>query len=966
MLNNIIENKKREWLQSRDCPVIDLVQYMKDKGSLRDTQIEAIKTYLFLKIEGQNKPLWNLFSEGFFTNGTDLSKLNINQKARDFLQANQNANALFDFSRQKYGSSTLLPELEKQIIEKPTELDYAQIIKNIFYNVDYADYLMSLPMGSGKTYLMAAFIYIDLYFAHNEPENKNFAHNFLVLIPSGLKSSIVPSLRTIENFDPTWVIPDPAASELKRMLKFEVLDEQKSAKKSNKARNPNAQKVNQCLPNPFGKVFVVNAEKVILNRLDIVKVGQSYKVEFPDSDDEKDKKENELRNLIGKIPNLSILIDEVHHAAKDDIKLRQVVSKWHNKGNIATVLGFSGTPYLSKADKIQVTEDAFFKFSKITNTVYYYPLVTAIKSFLKTPKVKIGKNFDRFQIIRKGIEDFQNDYGTKAYDDGTIAKIAIYCTNIEVLEEKIYPFLTGELKINPNEILKFHRGNKQFPQPEASELEFRSLDLPISKKRYILLVQVGKEGWDCRSLTGVILSQKGDSPKNMVLQTSCRCLRQVDRGKEETALIWLNDYNAKTLNEQLKKEQQTSIEEINKIKKDVEIERVERFSRMELLDLPLVDFYQLRVKYQSINEEKEARTKIKLQELVKNIDQHKAAALITTAEISNLEEGDIAIMKQTGFDAANFNLWVHQISKESYGLIKTSELYAHDTQLHRIFKKITYEENNILFWNDLYDLYTINSKIRLAFSIKRDLKTESEIIPEKANLLLVDKLGSVENNDKLYPMKADVDKILEVDESGEDIEIDLTKAKADYDKALKTLEDAGMGHMMSSWEDFQKKYDHSLAVRSKDKTFHYLPYNFVQSGFEKHILQKTLQLDSFKENGLEVYYNGERGLTEFVINCFAKKGENWKNIGRYTTDFLIIQRKEKAINKALLVETKGEGFKNDPAFLQKKNFVETEFLKHNNDKFGYKRFDFLYLEDGTEIATNIVTINNKINEFFTE
>ena len=212
----------------------------------------------------------------------------------------------------------------------------------------------------------------------------------------------------------------------------------------------------------------------------------------------------------------------------------------------------------------------------------------------------------------------------------------------------------------------------------------------------------------------------------------------------------------------------------------------------------------------------------------------------------------------------------------------------------------------------------------------------------------------------------DTDKILAVDESGEDIEIDLTKARADYDKALKTLEDAGMGHMMSSWEDFQKKYDHSLAVRSKDKTFHYLPYNFVQSGFEKDILQKTLQLDSFKENGLEVYYNGERGLTEFVINCFAKNGKNWKNIGRYTTDFLIIQRKEKSIHKALLVETKGEGFKNDPAFLQKKNFVETEFLKQNNDKFGYQRFDFLYLEDGTDIANNIVMINNKIDEFFKE
>ena len=919
MLNNIIEHKKKEWLQSYDCPVKDLVLYMKEKGKLRDTQIEAIETYLFLKIKGQNKPLWKLFSEGFFTNGTDLSKLNINQKARDFLSNNKAAHALYDFSRQKNGDSMLLPELEKLIIDKPTELDYEQIIKNIFYNVDYADYLMSLPMGAGKTYLMAAFIYIDLYFAHNEPENKTFAHNFLVLIPSGLKSSIVPSLRTIENFDPTWVIPDPAASELKRMLKFEILDESRSIKKSNRVVNPNAGKVNACLPNPFGRVFVVNAEKVILDRLEVTNQLEVYER----TEDEEDKRANELRNLIGKIPNLSILIDEVHHAATDDIKLRQVVNKWQAKGNITTVLGFSGTPYLAKADKIQVNEETYFKFSQITNTVYYYALITAIKSFLKTPKVKIGQNLDRFQIIRKGVEDFQATYGNKKYKNGTIAKIAIYCTNIEVLEEEVYPFLTSELKINPAEILKFHKGNKVYPQPEGSELEFRSLDLPISKKRYILLVQVGKEGWDCPSLTSVILSQKGDSPKNMVLQTSCRCLRQVDPEQadgrpEETALIWLNDYNAKTLNDQLKKEQQTSIEEINKIKKDGKIEWVERFSRMELLDLPLVDFYQLRVKYQSIDEETEAHTKTKLQELVKNIDQHKAAALVTTAEISNLDEGDIAIMKQTGFDASNFNLWVHEISKESLGLIKTTELHAFDTELQAIFKKVTYEENNILFWNELYDIYIINSKIRLAFSIKRDLKTESEVIPENANLLLVDKLGAVEKNDKLYPDKADVDKILAVDESGEDIEIDLTKARADYDKALKTLEDVGMGHMMQSWEDYQKKYDHSLAVRSKDKTFHYLPYNFVQSGFEKDILQKTLQLDSFKENSLEVYYNGERGLTEFVINCFAKNGKNWKNIGRYTTDFLIIQRKEKAIHKALLVETKGEGLKTTLRFCKRK------------------------------------------------
>lgn len=98
------------------------------------------------------------------------------------------------------------------IVEQPTALDYGCSIDQIFYNVDYADYLFSLPMGAGKTFLIAALIYLDLYFAQNEPDNPLFAHNFLVLVPSGLKSSILPSLRTIERFDPTWVLPEPAAS----------------------------------------------------------------------------------------------------------------------------------------------------------------------------------------------------------------------------------------------------------------------------------------------------------------------------------------------------------------------------------------------------------------------------------------------------------------------------------------------------------------------------------------------------------------------------------------------------------------------------------------------------------------------------------------------------------------------------------------------------------------------------------
>ncbi len=965
MLNNIIKHKTKEWLQSKDCTVKSLVTYIRNKGELRDTQIQALETYLFLKVKGENKPLWQLFAEGFFIDRDQTNTYYLQYpNACDIMNRKTSAKALFNFATKKEGNKMILPELADLILQKPEQINYKKIIKDIFYNVSYADYLMSLPMGAGKTFLMASIIYLDLYFAQNEPENKNFAHNFLVLIPSGLKSSIVPSLKTIEKFDPSWVLPEPSASNIKKLLKFDILDQAKTGSKSNKARNPNAQKVNQCLPNPFGQIFVVNAEKVILNRTEL----DNHQLLIERTEDEKDIFANELRNLIGKIPNLSILIDEVHHATDGDIKLRQVVNKWQQTGNITTVLGFSGTPYLSKADKIMVTDTAFFKFTQITNTVYYYPLVTAITKFLKTPKVKVAQNLDKFQIIEKGITDFQEHYKNTVYNNGNIAKIAIYCSNIESLEEEIYPFLTGKLKINPNEILRYHKGNKQYKLPKENELLFNTLDVPktisATQKRYILLVQIGKEGWDCPSLTGIILAQKGASPKNMVLQTSCRCLRQVDKDKHETARIWLNEYNATVLNQQLKKEQQTSIEELNKLDKKIAPKKIERFARIEHLQLPKVKFYQLQITYNAIEEEEKPNTKLKLETLLNNIDKYKNTAIIKSSELSKIDDAQTDIIDQTGTNFANYNAWIFDISKASFNKISITELNKFETELKQIFNKIIYKKNENTYFNELYDLYFINAQIRIAFSIKRNLQTESEVLKQDANLLIVDNLKPVDENEKLYPKVEDTKKIIDFDKRNAPVEIDLENVKKMYDIQMQSVKGTGLEIMMPSFEDFSKQYDFSNAIKNKDKTFHYLPYDFKQSGFEKQILKETLNLTNFKNSDLEIYFNGERGLTEFVINCYAKENNYWKNIGKYTTDFLIIKRKNKEIHKALIIETKGKGYANDPIFLKKKKFVETQFLEQNKDKFGYNKFDFLYLVDSDDLPNNLSKLNSKIDNFF--
>ena len=547
MFYQMITNARNRWFASSECTAQGIIAYIEKANQMRDAQIDAIKTYLYLKIACGCAPLAKLFCQGAF-NTLDLEQEELSAKTRTFLLSHPAAAALFEYACLKTDSGEQVSEkLEKQIRKDPESINYEDFFQSAFYGVSYTDYLFSLPMGAGKTYLMAAFIYLDLYFAKNEPYNPAFAHNFMIFAPSGLKSSVVPSLKTIQRFDPSWVIPQPAASEIKRQISFEVLDQGKTANKSNKTKNPNVQKIanHQPLPELFGLVAVTNAEKVIYDHLEEENMQLSL---FKKDEQAKIRQSKELRDIIGKIPNMSIFIDEVHHAsAAGDSKLRAVVTRWAKENKTNSVVGFSGTPYLEKAEKIKVTDGLSVSSAEISNIVYYYPLIDGVGNFLKRPIVKIADIPDSSRIIENGVRDFLDAYQDTVYPGGTLAKLGIYCGTIEKLEELVYPIvarIAAEYGLSGDAILKFHKGNKQYPQPADSQMEFDSLDQPFSKIRIVLLVQIGKEGWDCRSLTGIILSQEGDCPKNMVLQTACRCLRQVQKTALETALIYLNNSNA--------------------------------------------------------------------------------------------------------------------------------------------------------------------------------------------------------------------------------------------------------------------------------------------------------------------------------------------------------------------------------------------------------------------------------------
>lgn len=59
MLYKLIQNKRDQWLHSEECTIRTVLDYIEQRGMLRDAQVEAIKTYLYLKVKCQNKPLWD-------------------------------------------------------------------------------------------------------------------------------------------------------------------------------------------------------------------------------------------------------------------------------------------------------------------------------------------------------------------------------------------------------------------------------------------------------------------------------------------------------------------------------------------------------------------------------------------------------------------------------------------------------------------------------------------------------------------------------------------------------------------------------------------------------------------------------------------------------------------------------------------------------------------------------------------
>lgn len=373
MFYRLIDKKRDRWFQnlSETHAAQVLMRHIESRAAWHDVQIDALKTYLFLKFEGKAQPLWKLFSSGAF-NTADPDAASLPPESRAYLQDHPGALAHWEYAGLtapggREAASTLKHALE----ESPWDIDDKAAWRKLYYGIRYADYRFSLPTRAGKTDLMAAFLDIDLYFALQNPKAKRFARNFLVIVPSGLTTSLVSIKQKLETFDPSRVIPEPAAGQLKRLLSFDVLDASKRVSNSLSVKNPNAKKVRFAASTTSvrGRVFVMS-EAVLFDRLN-----EDGKPARGPAEDGRVRGADELRSMIGELPNLSIFITDVHLGDDRESQLRQVVKQWASgRGNtFVQTIGFTTTPYLNEAETIRIADRLEVRSNTVSNVVFHYP-----------------------------------------------------------------------------------------------------------------------------------------------------------------------------------------------------------------------------------------------------------------------------------------------------------------------------------------------------------------------------------------------------------------------------------------------------------------------------------------------------------------------------------------------------------------------------------------------------------------
>lgn len=405
-----------------------------------------------------------------------------------------------------------------RIEKKLSELGFAEY--------GYANYVLALTMGAGKTILMGVLMMYEFIISYKHDTDTRFAKNILLFGPAD--TGIIEVLKEVKNFDYGSVIPREY-DDILLNIKYWYLE---------KPETP---------LNPIGNynVIVTNSSKIIIRNWKDTHKGNTL------FDLRKDPVNKRLRALQG-LESLAVFVDEAHHSYGDDVseKLNQsrlTIAHLAEQTNVITVANFTGTPYVKNV--------------MLSDTVYTFGLQQGMeKGILKLVEITNHGRTDDVQsedFVNTGIDTFWKKYGDNRIE-GRLPKIAFYTTDITMLE-KLETNLDKALrkhKIDLSKKLVWHStftGDKK----KDADYEFNRLDTPESEKQFVLLVNKGTEGWNCKSLVAVAL-YKNSTSNNFVLQSTCRCLRRIGDNSTK-AHIFLSDENYQVLDRELKSNFSTSI-----------------------------------------------------------------------------------------------------------------------------------------------------------------------------------------------------------------------------------------------------------------------------------------------------------------------------------------------------------------------------------------------------------------------
>ena len=497
---------------------------------LRTPQFEALEMYVFIKEFMNNAHMFQMFD--------------------DWRNHRDKFSDVSYYTIHKRGQITLLDLGDEQ-----NEAIFKQMKK---YRESYPNYIYALTMGLGKTILMGTCIFYEFLLANKYPKDKRFCHNALVFAPD---KTVLESLREIMTFDKTKVVPPEYARVLDANIKFHYLDESGTTL--------------QTIDDSDFNIVISNNQKIIVKKkrkedkpTDVLFGSDSLLADVYGDDDDSDVwndatlMDNQRFKKLCRLPQLGVYVDEAHHLFGANLEkelrsggankttLRNTINMLAEATSIVACYNYTGTPYVKR----QV----------LPEVVYAYGLRDSIShGFLKDADPIGFDNVKNEEFLKKSITMFWERYGGKTYE-GLPPKMAIFAANVAEATDVVRPAvekILGELNVSLDTIL-VNTGDTTVTKNDDIR-DFNNLDVlgtEGSRKQFIVLVEKGREGWNCRSLLGIALFRSPKS-KIFVLQATMRCLRKLT-DEQLKATVFLSKENLDTLDEELRNNYNMEIKDL--------------------------------------------------------------------------------------------------------------------------------------------------------------------------------------------------------------------------------------------------------------------------------------------------------------------------------------------------------------------------------------------------------------------